>query len=217
MAPHPQTITVALDWTPNTNHCGLFIAKAKGLYAAKGLDVVLRSPHVDEYKSTPASHLVTGDAQLAITPSETVVSHNTWPDDSKPKLKAVATLLQEDTSAIVTLKSSGIDRPSKLDGTTYGSYGARYEGRIVQQVIKNDGGSGSYKEVVSPMLGLWNTLLKGACDATWVFMGWEGVEAALKGVELNVFKLNDYGVAYGYSPVMVAHPDFVRYHFHTRM
>lgn len=188
----------------------MFIAKAKGMYAAHGLDVVLRSPHVDEYKSTPASHLVAGDAQLAITPSETVVSHNTWPDNSKPKLKAVATLLQQDTSAIVTLKSSGLDRPSKLDGATYGSYGARYEGRIVQQMIKNDGGAGEYTEVVSPMLGLWNTLLNGSCDATWVFMGWEGVEAALKGVELNVFRLKDYGVSYGYSPVLVADPAYIR-------
>lgn len=31
-------------------------------------------------------------------------------------LQAVAAVLQQDTSAIVTLKSSGIDRPAKLDG-----------------------------------------------------------------------------------------------------
>lgn len=57
------------------------------------------------------------------------------------------------------------------------------------------------------MLGLWNTLLQGDADATWVFMGWEGVEAARKGVELNVFKLADYRIPYGYSPVLLAHPD----------
>jgi hypothetical protein len=27
---------------------------------------------------------------------------------------------------------------------------------------------------------------------------WEGIEAARKGVELNVFKLSDYSIAYGY-------------------
>ena len=46
-------------------------------------------------------------------------------------LQAVAALLQKDTSAIVTLKSSGIDRPSKLDGKQYASYGARYQGFIL--------------------------------------------------------------------------------------
>ncbi len=186
-----------------------------GLYAEAGLDVHLRSPHVDEYKATPASLLASNDALLAIHPSETVVSYNTWPADdaqhqNKPKIKAVAALLQHDTSAIVTLKSSGIDRPAKLDGCVYGSYGARYEGRIVQQMIRNDGGKGEYTELVLPMLGLWNTLLENKCDATWVFMGWEGVEAAIKGVELNVFRLGNYGVAYQYAPVLSATPEGLR-------
>ena len=39
--------------------------------------------------------------------------------------QAVAALLAEDTSAIVTLKSSGLDDPKLLDGKTYASYGAR--------------------------------------------------------------------------------------------
>ena len=40
------------------------------------------------------------------------------------------------TSAVVTLKSSGLDRPAKLDNTVYASYAARYEGRIVQKMIQ---------------------------------------------------------------------------------
>lgn len=47
---------------------------------------------------------------------ESVISYHTWPKEHKdrPKLRAVAALLQQDTSAIVTLKSSGIDRPAKV-------------------------------------------------------------------------------------------------------
>jgi len=74
--------------------------------------------------------------------------------------QAIAAILQDDTSAIVTLKSSGLDRPAKLDGRTYASYGARYEGRIVQRMIQNDGGTGDYKESALPMLGIWETILK---------------------------------------------------------
>lgn len=66
----------------------------------------------------------------------------------------------------MTLKSSGIDRPAQLDGKNYASYGARFEGRIVQQMIKNDGGKGEFLESTPPMLGIWNTLLKGTADAT---------------------------------------------------
>ncbi len=42
----------------------------------------------------------------------------------------------------------------------YASYGARYEGRIVQQLIRNDGGKGDYTETTPPMLGIWDTLMQ---------------------------------------------------------
>lgn len=52
--------------------------------------------------------------------------------------------------------------------------------------------------------------MKGEADATWVFMGWEGVDARIKGVELNVFQIASYGIPYGYTPVLVALPQFLR-------
>lgn len=206
-------VELYLDWTPNCNHAGFFVALAKGFYTDHGISgVSIISPHADSYKTTPASHvevLKPGTLSLAIAPSETVISYNTSPPARpKPPIKAVAAILQQDTSAIVTLKSSGISSPRQLEGKKYASYGARYEGRIVQEMIKSDGGSGDYVEVANlPMLGLWETVLKGEVDATWVFMAWEGVEAKMKGVELNVFKLSN--IPYGYSPVLVVHPDVV--------
>jgi hypothetical protein len=50
-------VVVALDWTPNTNHSGFYVAKSKGYYQEEGLDVKLLSPHVDGYKRTPASRV----------------------------------------------------------------------------------------------------------------------------------------------------------------
>lgn len=166
-------VTVALDWTPNTNHLGFYVAKARGWYADAGLDVKLLSPHHDGYKRTPGSRVADGSATFAVTPSETVVSSHTLPASqvgTKPVLVAVAALQCRSTDAVVTLKASGIDTPAKLTGT-YASYGARYEGRIVQELIKADGGTGVFTETVPPMLGIWNTLLAGKADATWVFMG----------------------------------------------
>ncbi|KIZ06750.1 sulfonate/nitrate/taurine transport system substrate-binding protein [Monoraphidium neglectum] len=204
-----RTVNVALDWTPNTNHGGLALAIQEGWFREAGLDVRLVSPHADNYEATPASRLEAGTAQFAIVPSESVISWHTWPGDAKPKIKAVATLLQGSAHAIVTLKSSGIDRPSLLDGKTYASYGARYEGRIVQEMIRKDGGKGEYVESTPPMLTIWDTFLKGGADATWIFLPWEGVLAKRAGVELNAFNPADY-LDYGHSPVIAAHPDFLR-------
>ena len=39
-----KKITVCLDWTPNTNHTGMFVAQAQGYYREAGLDVTLVQP-----------------------------------------------------------------------------------------------------------------------------------------------------------------------------
>jgi len=219
-------ITVALDWTPNGNHLGFFVAKDKGLYDAAGLDVKIVSPADAEYNGsynpgdrdqdapgapkyvTPCSKVAEGSAHFAMNSPEGVVGWNTAP--GRPQLKAVAALLRDrNSSAIVALKSSGINSMKDLDGKRYASYAARFEGRIVQRMIQHAGGAGDYVEDTPPMLGIWNTLLEGDADATWVFMQWEGVEAKLKGVELNAFPVCDFGVPYAYAPCLCAHPEWL--------
>ncbi|CAM6089783.1 unnamed protein product [Calypogeia fissa] len=203
-----EQVVLAMDWTPNTNHVGFYVAQALGYYSEAGISVQLLSPHLDSYETTPASRVASQTATFALAPPETVISYHLPPE--RPKLVAVATLLQEDLSAIVTLKSSGISRPKGLDGKVYASYAARFEGRIVQRLIQADGGKGDYVEEVPEKLGIWNTLVSGNADTTWVFKGWEGVEATMKGLELNEFTLADYGIPYLPAPVLVAHPDTLR-------
>jgi hypothetical protein len=70
-----QHVKIALDWTPNTNHTGLYVARAHGLFNAQGLTVEFVSPAIDQYKTTPAARLVSGECLLAITPKETVISY----------------------------------------------------------------------------------------------------------------------------------------------
>lgn len=114
VSPTRSLPTLSLPLLPQ----GFYVAKAQGLYEKAGLDVTFISPHSDEYKVTPASRVESGEALLAIAPSESVISYATWPEAHKqrPKLRAVAAVLQADTSAIATLKSSGIDRPAKVRG-----------------------------------------------------------------------------------------------------
>jgi len=215
-----RKVTLALDWTPNTNHLGFYVAKARGIYESLGLDVRLLSTsdptYINSYIShdgdpnpyvTPCSKVADRSADFAMNSPEGVINWNTAP--GKPKLKAIAAILQRPTSAIVTLESSGLDSPKHLDGKVYASYGARFEGRIVRQLIEADGGTGDFIEKTFPMLGIWDTILEGKADATWVFMGWEGIEAEMKGVKLNVFPVGgkDSAIPYGYAPCLLAHPD----------
>ncbi len=195
-------IKLALDWTPNINHIGFFIAQQKGYYEEAGITLELLNPLVDDYRLTPGKKVMLGLADMAIAPFETIISLNNKPEPFDAI--AIYAILQQDLSSIVTLKSSGITRPSQLDQHSYASYKARYEDAIVKEMVKNDGGQGDILCTYPAKLGIWNTLLLGEATATWIFDNWEGTEATFKGIALNHFRLADYGIPYGYSPIVLA-------------
>lgn len=200
-------INLALDWTPNVNHIGFLIAKELGYYQEVGIDLNILNPIEDNYSITPGKKLELGLADFAIAPSETVISLN---NKSNPvSAIAVFAILQNDLSKIVTLESSGISSPKQLDARSYASYKARYEDHIVKEMIKNDGGKGDLKVMYPEKLGIWNTLLTGEADSTWIFDNWEGVEAKTKNIFLHKFSLQDFDIPYGYSPVVITKKHFV--------
>ena len=191
------TIRVALDWTPNTIHSGLYCALERGLYEGQGLDVQLLPPDT-EYSVTPAKRLQDGQCDLAIAPSESCIAYN---ETGHMKLQAIYAILQRDASAIVSTKHQNV---SALDGGVYGSYNAKYEDGIVKAMVKAAGGKGEGVQIKNSTgkLSLFDEVKKGSLDATWVFMPWEGVEAELDHISLYAFKPEDFGVPYGYSPVI---------------
>ena len=197
-----EKLKIALDWTPNTNHTGLFVASVMGFYEEFGLNLEIISPVNDDYSVTPAKKLELNEVDFAIVPTESLFS--LLLKENKVEVKGIYAILQEDTSAIVTLKSSNIDRPKGLDGKIYASFKARYEDKIVQQMVINDGGKGEFTIEYPEKLGIWETILAQKSDASWIFKAWEGIEAQTQGAELNQFSLKNYGIPYGYSPLIIA-------------
>lgn len=195
-----QTLRLALDWTANTNHTGFYVARAKGFYTEKSIEVKITTPEDDGYRTTPAKKLELNEADLALCPLESITSFRT--KNNPFPLTAIATIFQDDVSKICVHKNSGILRPKDLDSKKYASYKARYEDHIIKSMIKNDGGSGEIEIMYPEKLGIWNTLLNREAEATWIFDNWEGVMARIGGVELQYFTLADFGIPYSYSPVI---------------
>lgn len=185
-------------------HSGLYLAQAKNLYADAGLHVELIAPD-ESYSTTPARQLASGSVDLAICPSESCIAYN---ESGRMPLQAIYALLQRDASAIVSTRESNL---AKLGEGVYGSYSAKYEDGIVRAMVSAAGGKGEAMRVKGSnevgKLSLFEAARKGEVDATWVFMPWEGVEAELDGVPVYVFRAEDYGVPYGYSPVIARNAD----------
>jgi ABC-type nitrate/sulfonate/bicarbonate transport system substrate-binding protein len=195
-------LKLALDWTPNVNHIGFFVAKHQKFYKENEIDIQIISPDSDNYKTTPAKKVEQGQADFALCPTESLISYQT-----KTKsflMVGVSCIFKEDLSAISVLKSSNLKSPKDLDGKTYASYKARYEDGIVKQMIKNDGGEGDLKITYPDKLGIWNRLVEGDAAAPWIFLNWEALQANAEDIELINFKLADYDIPYSYSPVIAA-------------
>jgi ABC-type nitrate/sulfonate/bicarbonate transport system substrate-binding protein len=203
-------LTLALDWTVNTNHSPFIVAQYFNYYKQANIDLTIINPETDNYAETPVKKVELGKAHFAICPTESLISYRT---KSKPfKLLAVGTIFQKDASAIVALQKSGIKRPADLANKNYASYKAKYEDAIVQKMAEADGSPEKIKITYPEKLGIWETLLTGKADATWIFENWEGIEADQKDIALNSFKLQDYGIPYSYSPLIVCSEEFAQNH-----
>ncbi|MCR9173225.1 MAG: ABC transporter substrate-binding protein [bacterium] len=196
-----SSIHLCTDWTPNINHIPFFVAKTKGFYEQEGLEVQISDPSSYGYTITPAKRVEKGMADLALCPTESVISYRT---KSTPfPLIGIATIFQKDVSAIAVKRRSNIISPGDMDGKKYASYNARYEDDIVKRMIMNDGGAGDIEIGYPDKFGIWENLINGNYDATWIFLNWEGIAAENLTEEFRFFKLTDYLIPYYYSPMIV--------------
>ena len=208
-----KKIKLALDWTPNINHIGFFVAKEKGFYKENDLKVEFLTPDLDDYLITPAKKVEMNISDFGLCPTESLISFRTKKNPFI--LKGLMTIFQEDVSAIATIVSNNILRPKHLDDRSYASYKARYEDKIVKKMIINDGGKGNLKIFYPKRLGIWNTLIENKYDSTWIFINWEGVEASKKNIDLELYKMSDFGIPYSYSPILFSSSDYINNNSNT--
>jgi len=181
-----QHVTMALDWTPNTNHIGLYVARELDYYAEAGLDV-----EILPYTDTSAGALVAnGVADFGIVGSISLMTQRTAGAD----LKAVYAVTQTETGRLVfNADRADIQRPRDLDGLTYGGFGSQWENALITSMIRADGGEGTY-ETVTLGTSAYEALANGAVDFTLEVYTWEGVKAELDGKAQRAFRYADFGV-----------------------
>ena len=128
-----EEITFVLDWTPNTNHTGLYVAQKLGYFKDAGLKVKIVQPPEDGVYSLVAS----GKAQFGVGFQDTMASALVG-DDAMP-IEAVATILQHNTSGIISRKGEGMDRPKGMEGKKYATWDLDIEKATLKQVVEKDG------------------------------------------------------------------------------
>ncbi|MGN6694722.1 MAG: ABC transporter substrate-binding protein [Aquihabitans sp.] len=194
---HLRRFDVVLDWTPNTNHAGMYLAKANGWYEDAGLDVRFIEP--GEAGSLQA--LAAGKADVAVSVQEELIPARA----AGLPVQSIAAIIQHNTSSLVSLAKDGIERPKDLEGKTYGGYGGQLEQALLEKLVSCDGGDP--KRVKSVDVGEADYrigLERDQYDAVWIFDGWDGIRLQQEGVDTSTipFIEHDDCIPDWYTPLL---------------
>lgn len=195
-----KKVTVMLDWTPNTNHGGMYLAKAEGYYRAAGLDVTFVQPG----QGSDVNQVVAqGTVDFGVSAAEQLVPART----AGVPVVSIAAIIQHNTSTLISLKSSGITRPRDLVGHTYGAFGGTFEKALIDQLVRCDGGDPSGVGVAQVGDADYRDgMSRHHYDAVWVFDGWDVIRMAdIDKVALDRIPFIDHTdcIPDWYTPILV--------------
>lgn len=181
-----EQVSVALDWTPNTNHVGLFVAQARGWFEEAGLNVDIL-PYTDTSSGTLVA---SGVAEFGILSAVGFHSQRATGAD----MTVVMAIVQHETGRLVfNGEREDIQRPADLDGMTYAGFGSAWEEALISSIIANDGGEGTF-DTVTLGTSAYEALANGSVDFTLEVSTWEGVNSVLLNRPQRAFRYADYGV-----------------------
>jgi ABC-type nitrate/sulfonate/bicarbonate transport system substrate-binding protein len=187
------SVRLALDWTPNTNHTGFYVAQANGWYRDAGVDLRI----LPYGTTTPEALIAARQAECGISFQDAL----TFAAAAGAPVVSVMAILQHTGQQIAVLASSDITRPRDLDGRTYAGFGYPNEKPTLEAVIKEDGGSGTFKTVTLDTAA-YEALYAKRADFVITFAAWEGLEARERGIDLRTFAFDDYGFPDFYQVVL---------------
>lgn len=198
-APPATPVTVMLDWVPNTNHTGLFVAADQGYFAEEGLEVEIIQPGEVYAEQAVAG----GAADFGISFQEQVTLARA---DDVP-IVSIAAVLQHNTSAFASRAELGVESPADWEGLRYGSFGSPFERPTLEGLMSCAGGDVERLEIVETGFTDPLALLQSKqIDLAWIFYGWQGIQAEMLELDLDLVMMADHFdcIPDYYTPVLIA-------------
>lgn len=196
--------TVILDWTPNTNHTGLYVALEKGYYKDEGLDVKIVQPS----EGGSATLTAVGKGDFGVSYQEDVTYALTG-EEPLP-IKAIATIIQNNTSGFAAPESKNIKSVKDFEGKTYGGWGSPSEEAVLQAVMEKNGADYSKLKNVNMGSDDFFAATQKNIDFAWIFEGWTGIEAEIKGIPLDYIAIKDLDPALNYyTPILITNNNII--------
>lgn len=193
-----EDVTVILDYVANTNHTGMYVALEQGYYKDAGLNVSI----VEPTEGATATLVAVGKGDFGISYQEDVTIALTSADPLP--IKAIAAILQHNTSGFATYEGKGINSPKDFEGKTYAGWGGPGEEAVLKAVMTQDGADFSkLNMVISDGSGF--EALKDKVDVMWFFEGWDNIKCELADFPIHYMPVRDLDSRLDYyTPVIIA-------------
>lgn len=190
-----EKVKIVLDWTPNTNHTGIYVAKAKGYFEEEGLDVEIMLPGE-----------AGADQLVAAKQAEFGVSYQEGITEARVQgvpIVSIAAIIQHNTSGFASPVEKNITTPKDFEGKTYGGWGAPLEKAVLDSLMQEVGADVEKVNILNIGDADFFTAVKRDIDFAWIYYGWTGIEAELRGEPINIVYLTDYSEKLDYyTPVL---------------
>ena len=193
-----QQLTLTLDFYPNPDHAGIYMAQKLGYFKEAGLEVNIQTP---SDPAAPLKLLATGQTDLAISYEPEVVLAR----EKGLGVKAVTALVNRPLTSLIWLKNSGIDGVAGLRGRTVATAGIPYQDAYLKTILARAKLQPSDVKAVNVGFGLLPALLSGKAQAMLGgFSNVEGVDLRLRGKDPVVTPVDKLGVPTYDELVLVA-------------
>ncbi|WP_022818830.1 ABC transporter substrate-binding protein [Fusobacterium russii] len=199
-----KKVDFLLDWVPNTNHTGLFVAKEKGYFAEEGIDLDIKQPA----NESTSGLIINNKAPMGIY----------FQDYLAPKLAkgagvtAVAAIIENNTSGIISDKKLNIQSPKDLENHKYGTWDIPIELAMLKIIMENQGGDFSkVTKIPNTDDNSITNIANGLFDFAAIYYGWDKIMADNLKINTNFFYFKDYADELNfYSPIIIANNDYLK-------
>ncbi len=190
-------VSVALDWTPNTNHTGMYVAKDLNFSDSFGIELSFL-----QQAQTNATQLV---AQKKVQVGVSFVSDLIKARAKGLPVKAIAAIIQTNTACFAWRKSSGIQTVKDWEGKRYGGWGSPEETESLKYIMEKSGADFSKLKIVTTGVSDFMPTTEKNADFMWIYLGWGGIEAKLAGVDIGTICPSDIDPMFDRpSPLLIA-------------
>ena len=188
VTPEAEPLSLTLDFYPNPDHAGIYMAQKLGYFEEAGLDVTIQTP---ADPAAPVKLLAAGKTDLAISYEPEVLLAR----DQGLDVVSVAALANTPLTSMIWLKKSGVQGIGDLRGKTIATAGIPYQDAYLKTILGRVKLSPSDVKTVNVGYGLLPALVGGRAQAMLGgFRNVEGVDLRLRGKDPVVTPVDRLGV-----------------------